>query len=54
VAMGLLSVGWGVGALVGPVLTGTVAQLANDATAFLLAAALALTAALAVRWRTRT
>ena len=33
--MGLLSVSWGVGALVGPVVTGTVAELANDATAFL-------------------
>jgi MFS family permease len=53
VAMGLLSVSWGVGALVGPVATGTVAELANDATAFALAGALALTAALAVRWRTR-
>jgi MFS family permease len=53
VAMGLLSVSWGIGALVGPVLTGTVAELANDATAFLLAAALALAAALGVRWRTR-
>ncbi len=53
VAMGLLSVSWGIGALVGPVATGTVAQLANDATAFLLAGTLALGAALAVRWRTR-
>jgi MFS family permease len=53
VAMGLLSVSWGIGALVGPVVTGTVAQLANDATAFLLAGALALAAALGVRWRTR-
>ena len=53
VAMGLLSVSWGIGALVGPVLTGTVAELANDSTAFLLAGSLALTAALAVRWRTR-
>ena len=54
VAMGLLSVSWGLGALVGPVLTGTVAGLANDATGFLLAAGLALAAALGVRWRTRT
>ncbi len=54
VAMGLLSVSWGLGALIGPVLTGTVAGLANDATGFLLAAGLALAAALAVRWRTRT
>jgi MFS family permease len=53
VAMGLLSVSWGLGALVGPVLTGTVAGLAGDATGFLLAAGLALAAALAVRWRTR-
>jgi MFS family permease len=53
VAMGLLSVSWGIGALVGPVVTGTVAQLANDATAFALAGALALVAALGVRWRTR-
>ena len=53
VAMGLLSVSWGLGALIGPVLTGTVAGLANDATGFLLAAGLALAAALAVRWRTR-
>jgi MFS family permease len=53
VAMGLLSVSWGIGALVGPVATGTVAELANDATAFALAGALALSAALAVRWRTR-
>ncbi len=54
VVMGLLSVSWGIGALVGPVLTGTVAQIANDATAFTLAAGLALAAALGVRWRTRT
>ena len=54
VAMGLLSVSWGLGALIGPVLTGTVAGLANDATGFLLAAGLALAAALGVRWRTRT
>jgi MFS family permease len=53
VAMGLLSVSWGIGALVGPVATGAVAQVASDATAFVLAAALALTAALGVRWRTR-
>jgi MFS family permease len=53
VAMGLLSVSWGVGALVGPVLTGTVAELAGDSTAFALAGALALVAALGVRWRTR-
>jgi MFS family permease len=53
VAMGLLSVSWGIGALVGPVVTGTVAQLANDSTAFALAGALALAAALGVRWRTR-
>ena len=53
VAMGLLSVSWGIGALVGPVPTGTVAQLANDATAFMLAGTLALAAALGVRWRTR-
>ncbi len=53
VAMGLLSVSWGVGALIGPVVTGTVAQLANDATAFALAGTLALAAALGVRWRTR-
>jgi MFS family permease len=54
VAMGLLSVSWGLGALIGPVLTGTVAGLAGDATGFLLAAGLALAAALGVRWRTRT
>jgi MFS family permease len=54
VAMGLLSVSWGVGALVGPVATGTVAEFSNDAAAFSLTAALALLAALAVRWRTRT
>jgi MFS family permease len=53
IAMGLLSVSWGVGALIGPVTTGAVAQLANDATAFALAGALALAAALGVRWRTR-
>lgn len=53
VAMGLLSVSWGLGALIGPVLTGTVAGLANDATGFLLAAGLALAAALGVRLRTR-
>ena len=53
VAMGLLSVSWGVGALVGPVATGTVAELAGDSTAFALAGALALAAALGVRWRTR-
>jgi MFS family permease len=54
VAMGLLSVSWGLGALIGPVLTGTVAELASDAAGFLLAAGLALAAALGVRWRTRT
>jgi len=54
VAMGLLSVSWGLGALVGPVLTGAVAELAGDASGFLLAAGLALAAALCVRWRTRT
>jgi UMF2 family putative MFS family transporter len=53
VAMGLLSVSWGVGALIGPVATGTVAEFAGDATAFALAGALALAAALGVRWRTR-
>jgi MFS family permease len=53
IAMGLLAVSWGVGALIGPVVTGTVAQFANDATAFALAGALALPAALGVRWRTR-
>ena len=53
VAMGLLSVSWGVGALIGPVATGTVAEFAGDATAFALAGALALVAALGVRWRTR-
>ncbi|HET6171049.1 MAG TPA: MFS transporter [Gaiellales bacterium] len=53
IAMGLLAVSWGVGALIGPVVTGTVAQFANDATAFALAGALALAAALGVRWRTR-
>jgi AAHS family 3-hydroxyphenylpropionic acid transporter len=53
VAMGLLSVSWGIGALIGPVVTGTVAEFANDATAFALAGALALAAALTVRWRTR-
>jgi MFS family permease len=53
VAMGLLSVSWGVGALIGPVATGTVAELAGDSTAFALAGALALAAALGVRWRTR-
>ena len=53
VAMGLLSVSWGVGALAGPVATGAVAELANDATAFFLAGSLALVAALAVKWRTR-
>lgn len=54
VAMGLLSVSWGVGALVGPVATGTVAEFSSDALAFALAGALALVAALGVRWRTRT
>jgi MFS family permease len=54
VAMGLLSVSWGLGALIGPVLTGSVAELAGDAAGFLLAAGLALAAALGVRWRTRT
>jgi MFS family permease len=54
VAMGLLSVSWGVGALIGPVATGTVAELSSDAAAFTLVAALALAAALAVRWRTRS
>jgi MFS family permease len=53
VAMGLLSVSWGIGALVGPVATGAVAQVASDAVAFALAGALALAAALGVRWRTR-
>jgi MFS family permease len=53
VAMGLLSVSWGIGALVGPVLTGAVAQLADDSSAFLLAGSLALAATLGVRWRTR-
>jgi MFS family permease len=53
VAMGLLSVSWGIGALIGPVVTGSVAELANDATAFALAGALALVAALGIRWRTR-
>jgi MFS family permease len=53
VAMGMLSVSWGVGALIGPVTTGAVAELANDATAFALAGALALAASLGVRWRTR-
>jgi MFS family permease len=53
VAMGLLSVSWGIGALVGPVLTGAVAQLVDDSSAFLLAGTLALAAALGVRWRTR-
>jgi MFS family permease len=53
VAMGLLSVSWGVGALIGPVATGTVAEFSSDATAFVLAGALALFAALGVRWRTR-
>jgi hypothetical protein len=33
--------------------TGSVAELANDATAFALAGALALVAALGIRWRTR-
>ena len=51
--MGLLSVSWGIGALVGPVATGTVAELAGDSTAFALAGGLALAAALGVRWRTR-
>jgi MFS family permease len=54
VAMGLLSVSWGLGALIGPVLTGTVAEFSSDAAAFALAGALALVAALGVRWRTRT
>ena len=53
VAMGLLSVSWGIGALVGPVATGAVAQVASDAVAFALAGVLALAAALGVRWRTR-
>ena len=53
VAMGLLSVSWGLGALVGPVATGTVAEFSSDATAFALAGALALVAAFGVRWRTR-
>jgi MFS family permease len=53
IAMGLLAVSWGVGALIGPVLTGTLAQFANDATAFAFAGGLALAAALGVRWRTR-
>jgi MFS family permease len=53
IAMGLLAVSWGVGALIGPVLTGTLAEFANDATAFAFAGALALAAALGVRWRTR-
>jgi hypothetical protein len=35
------------------VATGTVAQVANDATAFVLAGVLVLVAALGVRWRTR-
>ena len=54
IAMGLLAVSWGVGALIGPIVTGTVAEFASDAAAFALAACLALAAALGVRWRTRT